>query len=272
MYCKEIETLFVIIYFLVLNTAGNTQTSSSIISHKETSNMTKQMNIVRLGLVSYANGLKIQEHYVNKLKNKQTPPDNAGTLLLLEHKPVYTIGIRSLKEYNKDLESELHHLGADFHKTNRGGLITFHGPGQLVAYPIVNLKHFKPSVKWFIESLEETIIQLCKQEFNLNANLIPKYIGVFLDNEYKVCALGVHCSQYITHHGLAINCNTNLTWFSHVTPCGITDKQVTSLSKHLNRDVSVDSVVPLFKKHFEKVFQCKLTEVDLDKEIKHLDS
>ncbi|KAL1453029.1 hypothetical protein WDU94_007205 [Cyamophila willieti] len=215
--------------------------------------MTKQINVIRLGLVSYANGLKIQEHYVKKMKNKLTPPENAGTLLLLEHKPVYTIGIRSLNEY-------------------RGGLITFHGPGQLLAYPIVNLKQFKPSVKWFIESLEETIIQLCKQEFNLNANLIPKYIGVFLDNEYKVCAIGVHSSQFITHHGLAINCNTNLTWFNHVTPCGITDKQVTSLSKHLNRDISVDTVVPLFKKHFEKVFQCKLTQVDLDKEIQHLNS
>ncbi|KAI5698018.1 hypothetical protein M8J76_016584 [Diaphorina citri] len=235
--------------------------------------MTKQVQLVRLGLVSYSNGIKIQEHYVNKLKTLISKPSNhSGTLLLLEHKPVYTIGIRSLKEYDENLELKLNKLGADFYKTNRGGLITFHGPGQLVAYPIVNLKHFTPSIKWFVQSIEQTVIQLCKQEFSLNAGLIPKYTGVFLDDEYKVCAIGVHSSLYITHHGLAINCNTDLTWFSHITPCGIKDKQVTSLSKHLSKDITVDTVVPLFKKHFESVFECECSEVELDEEIKHMNS
>lgn len=232
--------------------------------------MSKQINLVRLGLVSYSNGLKIQEHYVNQLKTNKTSPELSGTLLLLEHTPVYTIGIRSLKEYDEDLESKLKQLGADFYKTNRGGLITFHGPGQLVAYPIINLKHFQPSIKWFVCSLEKTVIQLCKEEFNLNANLIPKYTGVFLENEYKVCAIGVHSSLYITHHGLAINCNTDLSWFNNITPCGITEKTVTSLSKHLSRDIGVGLIVPLFQKHFENVFQCKCVQVSLDDEIKHI--
>lgn len=229
--------------------------------------MSKQINLVRLGLVSYSKGLKIQEHYVNQLKNDK---NSTGTLLLLEHSPVYTIGIRSLKEYDEDLEFKLKQLGADFHKTNRGGLITFHGPGQLVAYPIINLKNFQPSIKWFVQSLEKTVMQLCKEEFNLNANLICKYTGVFLDNKYKVCAIGVHSSMYITHHGLAINCNTDLNWFNNITPCGIKDKQVTSLSKYLNRDISVNTVAPMFKKHFLNVFQCTCVEVSLDEELKHI--
>ncbi|XP_008486847.1 putative lipoyltransferase 2, mitochondrial, partial [Diaphorina citri] len=105
--------------------------------------MTKQVQLVRLGVVSYSNGIKIQEHYVNKLKTLISKPSNhSGTLLLLEHKPVYTIGIRSLKEYD-------------------GKVICLNaGPGQLVAYPIVNLKHFTPSIKWFVQSIEQTVIQL----------------------------------------------------------------------------------------------------------------
>ncbi|KAL1132419.1 hypothetical protein AAG570_010374 [Ranatra chinensis] len=200
----------------------------------------------------------IQNSIANNLKLSMG--DFAGTLILVEHNPVYTIGIRK-EGYTLGDEEHLKSLGADFYKTNRGGLITFHGPGQMVAYPILNLKLFKPSMHWYVSSLEDTVIHLCSM-FSLNAEKSP-YTGVWV-NDKKICAIGIHGSRYITTHGLALNCNIDLTWFDHIVPCGINDKGVTSLTNELGKDVNVDDVSPKFLSCFSETFSCDFVNLSLD--------
>ncbi|XP_018580103.1 putative lipoyltransferase 2, mitochondrial [Anoplophora glabripennis] len=210
--------------------------------------MERLVKVWQVGKISYSNGLKLQKH----LANLHNGHFLCNTLLCLEHPPVYTTGIRT-KQYTESEENTLKTKGAEFHRTNRGGLITFHGPGQLVVYPIINLKHFKPSVRWYVCSIEKTIIKLCNA-FNLEAQTSP-HTGVWIKDE-KVCAIGIHASRYVTTHGLALNCNTDLTWFEHIIPCGIEGKGVTSLSKELSRDVTIEEVLPVFLNNFSEVFNC----------------
>ncbi|XP_059048991.1 putative lipoyltransferase 2, mitochondrial [Achroia grisella] len=217
------------------------------------------VKVWKLGLMSYDTALKIQltiarKHLDAVMKGIET---NYDTLLLVEHKPVYTVGIRD--ETPKSDVLRLRELGAEFKKTNRGGLITFHGPGQLVAYPIINLKHFKPSVKCYVHNLEETVIQIC-DELGIKANRSP-HTGVWVDDN-KVAAIGVHASRYITTHGIALNCDNDLSWFDHIDPCGIKDKGVTSLTKETGLNCCVEKMTPLFLKKFDKVFDCKCEELD----------
>lgn len=154
--------------------------------------------------------------------------------------------------------------GAEFYQTNRGGLITFHGPGQLVAYPIINLKHFKPSVRWYVCCIEQTIIELCRK-LNLTANTSP-HTGVWI-NDNKVCAIGVHCSRYVTSHGLALNCNIDLSWYKHIVPCGIQDKGVTSLTRELGKNIAITDIEPLFIDAFSEIFKCSVFCETIDQEL-----
>lgn len=206
----------------------------------------------------YLTSTKLQNHLSSTLKSKisagSRKPD--GYLVLVEHNPVYTIGIRS-KDYGPDVETKLRNLGAEFYRTNRGGLITFHGPGQLIAYPILNLKVFKPSVRWYISKLESTIIRACAY-FQLNAVTSP-HTGVWIDDK-KVCAIGVHVSQYVTSHGLALNCDTDLKWFEYIIPCGIEGKGVTSLSEECGRRVNVAEASVYFLRSFCEEFDCSLAD------------
>lgn len=215
------------------------------------------VHVLQTGLIKYAQGLNLQK-FITSTFNDQNKFKNI--LILTEHQPVYTIGIRT-KDYTIDDEAYLRSLDAEFYKTNRGGLITFHGPGQLVAYPILNLKDFQPSMRWYVCHLEKTVIDLCKQ-FNLNAKTTPD-TGVWIDNR-KICAMGVHGKRYITSHGLALNCDTDLKWFDHIVPCGLTGKSVTSLTKELNRNVSIRDALPIFLNSFQKTFNCKLNECSND--------
>lgn len=215
------------------------------------------VHVLQTGLIKYAQGLNLQK-FITSTFNDQNKFKNI--LILTEHQPVYTIGIRT-KDYTIDDEAYLRSLGAEFYKTNRGGLITFHGPGQLVAYPILNLKDFQPSMRWYVCHLEKTVIDLCKQ-FHLNAKTTPD-TGVWIDNR-KICAMGVHGKRYITSHGLALNCDTDLKWFEHIVPCGLTGKSVTSLTKELNRNVSIRDALPIFLNSFQKMFNCKLIECSND--------
>ncbi|XP_050303499.1 putative lipoyltransferase 2, mitochondrial isoform X2 [Anthonomus grandis grandis] len=205
-----------------------------------------------LGKINYTNGLKLQE-YVASLHIQNSDPIVKNTLLCLEHDPVYTVGLRT-KDYGSDIENKLKKTGADFHRTNRGGLITFHGPGQLVVYPILNLKDFKPSIRWYVCHIEKTIIHLCKK-FGIKAETSPD-TGVWIGNN-KICAIGIHGSRFITTHGLALNC-----------------KGVTSLTKELNRNVTVDEVIPELVDSFCKVFQCeslKISDNEVDYILKSID-
>ncbi|XP_062872991.1 octanoyl-[acyl-carrier-protein]:protein N-octanoyltransferase LIPT2, mitochondrial [Trichomycterus rosablanca] len=214
------------------------------------------VNVVNLGRVAYRSALQIQQHYIKQHFDSsiQTP----NTVLLCEHKPVYTIGIRQAP-YPAEEEQRLKDLGADFVRTNRGGLITFHGPGQLVCYPIINLGCFKKSVRWYVCGLEHLVIQMCAK-FGIKASTSPD-TGVWVGNN-KICAIGIHCGRYITSHGLGLNCNTDMSWFNHIVPCGIVGKGVTSLSRELGRDVTVQEVVPVLLQAFREQFNCTLINTE----------
>ncbi|CAK1599676.1 unnamed protein product [Parnassius mnemosyne] len=217
------------------------------------------VQIWKLGLISYDTALKIQlalaRKHLDAIMNRQNV--NYDTLLLVEHKPVYTVGIRD--QTPKDEILRLRALGAEFRKTNRGGLITFHGPGQLVVYPVINLKNYKASVKWYVNSLEETVIKLC-EVLGVKANRSP-HTGVWVGDN-KIAAIGIHASRYITTHGISLNCDNDLSWFSYINPCGIPDKGVTSLSKETGMKHPIENIIPKFLCSFEKVFSCKFEEME----------
>ncbi|RVE65309.1 hypothetical protein OJAV_G00134780 [Oryzias javanicus] len=209
------------------------------------------VKVVRLGLLSYQEGLRLQRVYVDR--HRSGP---AHSLLLCEHSPVYTTGIRH-GPYPASQLDRLRLLGADVHRANRGGLITFHGPGQLVCYPVLDLSGFKKSVRWYVSQLEQTVISACSS-LGVVATTSP-HTGVWVGDN-KICAIGIHCGRYITSHGLALNCHPDLSWFSHIVPCGIEGKGVTSLSRELRRHVSVHEATPLLLHAFAEHFDCQLSE------------
>ncbi|KAG5269763.1 hypothetical protein AALO_G00205810 [Alosa alosa] len=208
------------------------------------------VRVVNLGRISYGQALQVQQKHVRQHLDKTS--DVPNTLLLCEHHPVYTIGIRQAP-YPPEEEERLKGLGAEFFRTNRGGLITFHGPGQLVCYPILNLGCFKKSVRWYVCELEKTVIGLCGK-FGLKAATSPD-TGVWVGDN-KICAIGIHCGRYITSHGIALNCNTEMNWFDNIVPCGIVGKGVTSLSLELSRDVTAAEATPYLLESFSKRFNC----------------
>lgn len=215
------------------------------------------VNILRAGKLNYTKALALQQAVVAQF-DKPSDSQFQNVLILTEHDPVYTIGLRS-KAYTDAEADRLRQLGAEFHKTNRGGLITFHGPGQLIAYPILHLKQFKPSIRWYVCQIERTIIELCRR-YGLQGTTSPN-TGVWIDDR-KICAIGLHCSRYITTHGLALNCQTDLRWFDQIVPCGIVGKGVTSLSQELNRAVTVSDASVEFLHSFKQVFECDFCELN----------
>nr|XP_015197178.1 PREDICTED: putative lipoyltransferase 2, mitochondrial isoform X2 [Lepisosteus oculatus] len=215
------------------------------------------VRVVNLGRIPYGLGLEMQRQHVRQhldaLSQSTGPPPN--TLLLCEHPPVYTTGIRQ-GPYPAQEEWRLKGHGADFFRTDRGGLITFHGPGQLVCYPILHLGCFRKSVRWYVCQLERTVIGLCGK-LGIAASTSPD-TGVWVGDK-KICAIGIHCGRYITSHGLALNCNTEMSWFEHIVPCGIVGKGVTSLSRELKRDVTVAETIQPFLDAFAEEFNCILS-------------
>ncbi|GJQ73772.1 hypothetical protein Trydic_g18712 [Trypoxylus dichotomus] len=205
--------------------------------------------------------LTLQKHIASQ---HHIASQGTDTIIFVEHPPVYTIGIRT-KDYSDEDQVRLQQTGAEFYKTNRGGLITFHGPGQLVVYPILNLKNYKPSMKWYICHIEKTVIDMCKV-FGLNASTSP-HTGVWIGDN-KICAIGVHGSRFVTTHGLALNCSTDLEWYKHIVPCGIKDKGVTTLTKELNRLVTIEEVMPLFLECFSKYFNCNYVDYPEEDKVK----
>ncbi|XP_066555193.1 octanoyl-[acyl-carrier-protein]:protein N-octanoyltransferase LIPT2, mitochondrial [Amia ocellicauda] len=215
------------------------------------------VQVVNLGRISYANSLQVQQQYVRQQLDSLSRPlgQAPNTLLLCEHPPVYTVGLRQAT-YPAEEERRLRRLGAEFFRTNRGGLVTFHGPGQLVCYPVLHLGCFKKSVRWYVCELERTVIKLCGR-FGIKASTSPD-TGVWVA-ENKICAIGIHCGRYITSHGLALNCNTELSWFEHIVPCGIVGKGVTSLSRELKREITVAEATQPLLETFAEQFNCSLT-------------
>lgn len=238
----------------------------------------KQVNVQRLGLIGYQEAWDEQERLfaaiVNqKLQNRIAPADvqqpTANYLLFCEHPPVYTMGTSGHPENLLiDEERLTNELGATFFKIRRGGDITYHGPGQLVGYPILDLDNFFTDIHRYMRLLEESII-LTLAEYGLQAGRIEgvgteRLTGVWLDvdgnNPRKICAMGVKASRWVTMHGFALNVNTDLSYFSHIVPCGITDKAVTSLALELGREVPLEEVSNKVQRHLFNLFDMKLVE------------
>ena len=183
-------------------------------------------------------------------------------LLFVEHPPVYTIGKSGNDKHFLINEEECRRRNIEYFRTNRGGDITFHGPGQIVGYPIFDLEKFYTDIGRYLRELEEVII-LTMAEYGLKGERSPGETGVWIDpdikgRERKICAMGVRCSRWITMHGFAFNVNTDLSYFNFIVPCGIQGKQVTSLQKELGRNVPIEEVKQKVKANFESVFKIEL--------------
>lgn len=187
-------------------------------------------------------------------------------LLFVEHPPVFTLGKNG--NINNVLLSEerLRQRGIEFFRTNRGGDITFHGPQQIVVYPILDLEKFDTDIGHYLRNLEEVVI-LTLGEYGIKAGRSKGETGVWIDpeikgKERKICAIGVRCSRWITMHGFAFNVNTDLDYFNFIVPCGIQNKQVTSLKKELGREIDLKEAKEKVRRNFEKVFDVDLVCVE----------
>ncbi len=193
----------------------------------------------KLGLIDYEPALAIQREFHSAVANMEKP----STLLLLEHPPVFTAGRRTL-------QSEMPTDGSKVIEVDRGGKITFHGPGQIVGYPIVKLKN-PNDVVGFVRELENALIGVCN-EFDLDAQRYCERSGVWLRDEKgdrKIAAIGIRVARGVTMHGFALNVNPDLSYFDRIVPCGISDAQVTSLARELNREIKISEVTPLLERY-----------------------
>ncbi|HEY4108912.1 lipoyl(octanoyl) transferase LipB [Puia sp.] len=223
-----------------------------------------------LGRMGYQEAWDYQESLLKenvriKVEARERGGGIAGTehrLLFVEHPPVYTLGKSGHIENVLLDDAAMEEKGAAFFRTNRGGDITFHGPGQLVGYPILDLEKFRTDLGWYLRSLEEVGIRVLA-DYGLAGDRSAGETGIWIEpgirgRERKICAMGVRCSRWITMHGFALNINTDLSWFGNIVPCGIADKQVTSLEKELGRRVDVEEVKARWKNRFEEVFDVTL--------------
>lgn len=200
---------------------------------------------------------------------KEGLADTTHHLLFCEHPHVYTIGKSGHMENLLVNNARLQEMGVTFVKTNRGGDITYHGPRQIVGYPILDLEYFFTDLGKYMRGLEEVIIRMLAH-YGIEAGRLPGSTGVWLDPDVKgkarkICAMGVRCSRWVTMHGFALNVNTDLNYFNYIVPCGITDKTVTSMEKELGRAVDEEEVKAILKTEFAHVFEA--TIVSADKEV-----
>ncbi len=220
-----------------------------------------------LGQVEYKRGWDYQEELFQKVlaaRSGDENPSGKGFLLFCEHPHVYTLGKSGASNNLLISDAFLKQIDATFFQTNRGGDITYHGPGQIVAYPIFDLEAFGISLKEYIHLLEETIIATLKH-YGITATRLDGATGVWLDvgvqgKERKICAIGVRASRYVTMHGLAFNVNTNLDYFSYINPCGFVDKGVTSMQKELGRPIDFAEVQDVLLNSFISLFGLSITK------------
>jgi lipoyl(octanoyl) transferase len=222
-----------------------------------------------LGRMGYAEAREYQESLLQenvqvktRLRSGETGSENSSTtnyLLFVEHPPVYTLGKSGHEENVLLNESEMNARGVRFFHTSRGGDITFHGPGQIVGYPILDLEKFGTDIGKYLRNLEEVIIRTLAG-YGITGERSKGETGVWIQpgvpgKERKIAALGVRCSRWITMHGFAFNINTDLSYFDGIIPCGIRNKQVSSLAKELGAVADVEAVKAALKMNFEAVFQ-----------------
>lgn len=216
-----------------------------------------------LGEMDYQGAWDLQEQLLQnnlqiKSANNGSRTETVHHLLFVEHPPVYTLGKSGHMENVLISEEDRVNKGIGFYRTNRGGDITFHGPQQLVGYPILDLEKFYTDIGKYLRNLEEVIIRSIAA-FGLKGERSPGETGVWLDaavqgRERKICAMGVRCSRWITMHGFALNVNTDLAYFDNIVPCGIAQKSVTSIEKEIGNTVSFEAVKEEVRKNFESVF------------------
>jgi lipoyl(octanoyl) transferase len=230
----------------------------------------KQVIFKDLGILDYKACWDYQETLFNetvalKIANRSAEPESQiltkNYLLFVEHPHVYTLGKSGDTSHLLINEHQLEEKEATYYKINRGGDITYHGPGQLVGYPILDLDHFFTDIHKYLRLLEETII-LTLDEYGIKAGRSKGETGVWLDDDNvfkarKICAMGVRCSRWVTMHGWGFNVNSNLDYFKNIVPCGIQDKAVTSLNKELGQDVDMTEIKEKLKKHFSTLFECE---------------
>jgi lipoate-protein ligase B len=214
--------------------------------------------MVDVGLMGYREAWELQKRVVAARK--------AGAiedlLLLCEHPHVITQGRNGKREHLLASEHVLRQKGVEFHATDRGGDITYHGPGQIVGYPILNLGAIRRDVVWYVRMLEEAMIR-ATAELGVAAERVPGKTGIWVkseNREEKLAAIGVHISRWVTSHGFAYNVSTDLRYFELIVPCGIADRKATSLEKLLGRSVPPAEIAPRIAKHFGEVFGLELEE------------
>jgi lipoyl(octanoyl) transferase len=238
--------------------------------------LNKEVNVIDLGMIDYQQAWDYQEKLFKevidiKLANRdksaaaQMPTPNY--LIFCEHPHVYTLGKSGSAENLLLDEKGLEEKQAAYYKINRGGDITYHGPGQLVCYPILDLDNFFEDIHKYLRLLEEAIINTLNH-FSIKAGRIKKLTGVWIDyesednngprNPRKICAMGVRSSRWVTMHGLALNVNTDLEYFGNIIPCGIDDKAVTSMEKELAEQLTMKQVQEVLQEHIGNLFQMKM--------------
>ncbi len=233
----------------------------------------KQIIFEDWGLINYKEAWEKQEEIFAstvklKTENRNRGEDDASFigiktatpnyLIFCEHPHVYTLGKSGKKEHLLLSEQQLEEKHAQFYPINRGGDITYHGPGQLVVYPILDLDNFFTDIHLYLRTLEEAVI-LTLAEFGIKGERFPGFTGVWLDADHpqkarKICAMGVRCSRWVTMHGLAFNINPNLDYFKNIVPCGIEDKAVTSMEMELGEKVLVKEVSMVLRKYIYELF------------------
>lgn len=235
----------------------------------------KKIHFRELGSIEYGTAWQMQEDILKvgldikskRITDADTVKDEVITnhLLLCTHPHVYTLGKSGHVENLLVNDARLKELGATYFKTNRGGDITYHGPGQIVGYPILDLEQFFTDLGKYMRSLEEVIINTLAH-YNITSGRLPGSTGVWLDAEdpqkaRKICAMGVRCSRWITMHGFALNVNTDMQYFNHIVPCGIVDKKVTSMQQELGKQVDEQEVRDLITQEFGKVFEAEIINI-----------
>lgn len=235
-------------------------------------NKNKEVEFQQLGLIDYQQAWDYQEKLFAetialKIENRKLPEEQQrptpNYLLFCEHPHVYTLGKSGDEAHLLLNQEELRIAEATYYKINRGGDITYHGPGQIVGYPILDLDNFFTDIHKYLRLLEEAVI-LTLKDYGLKAGRIEGLTGVWLDHETqvnprKICALGVKSSRWVTMHGFAFNVNTNLNYFGHIVPCGISDKAVTSLAFELGKPQDMKEVETVLKQHIGQLFGMEFT-------------
>jgi lipoyl(octanoyl) transferase len=229
-----------------------------------------EVKLIELGLIDYKEAWDYQERLFNeivniKLTNRNVPEEakiaSPNYFVFCEHPHVYTLGKSGQEKHLLVNEQQLLEKKATYYKINRGGDITYHGPGQIVGYPILDLDNFFTDIHKYLRFLEEMVIRTLS-EYGLVSGRSEGETGVWLDpgtgNARKICAFGVRASRWVTMHGFALNVNADLDYFSNIVPCGISDKAVTSMEKELGEKIEEEEVKIKLKKHFAALFNCEL--------------